>query len=115
VAAAACLLAIGAAACGGEPEPVDNSALMARMQYLNNLADVAWLDFDGGDVYVGFSGRPPDLAEIVNSAVVVGAKAHGNRVHIYAVDGGQPGWREGDGPLLCEASMHMGRMGKACL
>ena len=100
--------------CGGEAE-VDNSALRERMQYLANLAEVDWLDFEGGNVYVGFAERPPDLASIVNSAAAVASKAHGRKVHIWAVDGGAPGWRPGDGPVMCEASVRMGMPEKTCL
>ena len=103
------------AGCGGGSEAVDNTALRERMQYLNDMAQVSWVDFEGGDVYVGFDERPSDLAMIVNTAAAAAAKAHGKQVHVYAVKGGQPGWRPGDGPVLCEASVRMGMPGKLCM
>lgn len=30
------------------------------MAYLNDLEPVEWVEFEGGDVFVGFSERPPD-------------------------------------------------------
>ncbi len=107
-------VAIGAG-CGGGSEPVDNTALRERMQYLNDMVQVSWVDFEGGDVYVGFAERPLDLPIIVNTAAAAAAKAHGKKIHIYAVQGGQPGWRPGDGPVLCEASVRMGMPGKLCM
>lgn len=114
---AALLLAatVFAAGCGGSSEAVDNTALRQRMAYLNDMAQVSWVDFEGGDVYVGFDERPSDLPMIVNTAAAAAAKAHGKKVHIYAVKGGQPGWRPGDGPVLCEASVRMGMPGKLCM
>ena len=100
--------------CGGDAA-VDNSALRERMQYLLNLNEVSWIDFDGGNVYVGFAKRPPDLANVVNSAAVLAHRAHGRTVHLFAVEGGQPGWRPGDGHVMCEASMKMGVPGQVCM
>ena len=75
------------AGCGGSDE-VDNTALRERMQYLANLDEVEWLDFQGGEVYVGFRERPPDLGITMASAVTAASKAHGNRkVRVVAVDG----------------------------
>jgi hypothetical protein len=111
--AAALAVCVLAAACGGDAV-VDNTALRERLQYLENDHHVTWLDFEGGNVYVGFSERPAGLANLVNSALTVAHKAHGKKVHIYAVKGGQPGWRPGDGPVLCEATMKLGVPGQIC-
>lgn len=109
------VLALALLACGGGGDSVDNRALRDRIAYLNDLEPVEWVEFEGGDVFVGFSERPPDLAMIVNSAVVAAGRAHGKSVHIYAIDGGAPGWRPGDGPLLCEASVRMGALQQSCM
>lgn len=106
-------LSLTALACGGGGQ-VDNAALVESMQYLHNLSEVSWVEFDGGDIYVGFNERPPDLAIIVNSAIATAAKAHPKPVHIWAVSGGAAGWRPGDGPVFCEAAMRMGMLEKAC-
>lgn len=108
------LLAVAFGGCGGDA-PVDNTALRQRMQYLNDMAQVSWVDFEGGNVYIGFPKRPSDLAMIVNSAAGVAYKAHGKKVHIYAVEGGAPGWRPGDGHVLCEASVNLGTPGQMCM
>lgn len=100
-------------ACGSEPE-VDNSALRERLAYVENLSEVAWLEFDGGDVYIGFSRRPPDLANIVNTAAVAGHQAHGARVTVWAVDGGAPGWRPGDGEPFCKVTIRLGSIEEPC-
>ena len=103
------------AACGGS-DPVDNTALRQRMQYLNNLDEVSWVKFDGGEVYVGFNTRPSDLGLTMASAVLAAAKAHGNRkVRVVAVDGGAPGWRPGDGQVFCEATMQLGSVKTDCM
>ena len=102
-------------ACGGSSEVENNPALVQRMQYLTNLADIDWVDFEGGNIYVGFNRKTGELPNIVNTAVVIAHKTHGKKVHLYAVDGGQPGWRPGDGPLFCEARMNMGSLQQACM
>ncbi len=103
------------AACGGS-DPVDNAALRQRMQYLNNLDEVSWVEFDGGEVYVGFNTRPPDLGVTMASAVSAASGAHGNRkVRVVAVDGGAPGWRPGDGRVFCEATLQLGSVKTDCL
>jgi len=110
-AAAALLLA----ACGGS-DPVDNTALRERMQYLQALDEVSWLGFDGGEVYVGFNSRPPDLGVTMAAAAAAASAAHGNRkVRLLAVDGGAPGWRPGDGPVFCEATIQLGSARTDCL
>ena len=93
--------------CGGDA-PVPNDALRARLAYLDDMAQVRWIDFEGGDVYIGFDEKNSDTAEIVNTAAMVGHKAHGKSVHVYAVNGGEPGWRPGDGPIWCEAEVRLG-------
>ncbi len=110
---AALVASLLSTACSGDA-PIDNRALRERMQYLQTLRHVSWLDFEAGNIYVGFSERPPDLVTIVNSALAVAHKAHGKSVHIYAVRGGRTGWRPGDGPIYCEASMRMGIPQKVC-
>ena len=110
-----CALVLLLAGCGGS-EPVDNTALRERMQYLNDLDEVSWMDFDGGEVYVGFNTRPPDLGLTMASAVAATSEAHGNRkVRLVAVDGGAPGWRPGDGPIFCSATIQLGSAKTDCL
>jgi hypothetical protein len=102
-------------ACSGSSEVENNPALVQRMQYLTDLAEIDWVDFEGGNIYVGFNRKTGELPNIVNTAVAIAHKTHGKKVHLYAVDGGQPGWRLGDGPLFCEARMNMGSLQQACM
>ena len=112
----ALVVGAGAAACGGGGGgEVDNTALRERMSYLGNLAEVSWVDFESGNVFIGFDERPPGLAVLVNTAAATAHKTHGKKVHVYAVRGSQPGWRPGDGGVLCEASVKLGVPGKLCM
>ncbi len=108
-------LAVVVLGCGGGDAVEDSPALRQRMQYLNDLSQVSWLDIEGGNVFIGFDQRPSDLAAIVNTAAGVAYKTYGKKVHVYAVQGGKPGWRPGDGPVLCEASVNLGTTGQACM
>lgn len=101
-------------ACGSSSEK-DNTALRERLAYLSNLAEVEWVDFDGGNVYVGFGRRPPDLATVINTAAAVANKAHGSTVHVWAVAGGEPGWRPGDGETYCHVTARMGMIEQPCM
>lgn len=115
IAALAVLFATVSLACGGSTEVENNPALVQRMQYLTNMAEIDWVDFEGGNIYVGFNRKTGELPNLVNSAVAIAHKTHGKKVHIYAVNGGQPGWRPGDGPVFCEARMSLGSLQQACM
>ena len=92
----------------------DAAALKSSLQYLTGIDEVEWIDFDKNNVYIGFERRPADLAAIVNAAAVIGNRAYGFGVHVWAVNAKRPGWRPGDGPYYCEATARYGELKDSC-
>ena len=92
----------------------ENQALRERLVYLERIEEVAWVQFDRNNVYIGFRNRPEDLAAVVNAAAVLGNKAHGFGVHVWAFDSRYTGWRPGDGPYYCEATARRGKLTDEC-
>ena len=92
----------------------DNSALKKRLTYLRDIEEVAWVEFEDNDVYVGFTHRPSDLAAVINTAALHGNRAHGFGVHVWAVFANPRGWRPGDGPYYCEATARSDELKGSC-
>lgn len=92
----------------------ENQALRERLVYLERIEEVAWVQFDRNNVYIGFRNRPEDLAAVVNAAAVLGNKAHGFGVHVWAFDSRYTGWRPGDGPYYCQATARHGKLTDEC-
>lgn len=92
----------------------DEAALKKSLAYLEKIDDVAWVEFDSNNVYVGFRSKPGDLAIIVNAAAVGGNNAYGFGVHVWAISSEHKGWRPGSGPYLCEATARYGKLNNPC-
>ena len=88
----------------------DQDALKSRLEYLKDIPEIAWVEFDGNNVYIGFKKRPSDLRTIVNAAALWGNKAYGFGVHVWAVEARLRGWRPGEGPYYCEATARYGKV-----
>ena len=88
----------------------DQDALKSRLAYLKDIPEIAWVEFDGNNVYIGFKERPSDLRTIVNGAALWGNKAYGFGVHVWAVEARYRGWRPGEGPYYCEATARYGKV-----
>lgn len=110
---AAALICAFALACGGGTD-TDNGALRQRLAYLEDLAQIEWVEFEGGDVYLGFHQRPSEFKSIVNTATAAGHKAHGRSVTVWAVAGAASGWRPSEGGVLCKASAALGSVREIC-
>ncbi len=88
------------------------STLKTALSYLQDIEEVAWVDFVGNTVYVGFSKRPYDLDLIIGAAALIGNEAIDFGVHVWAVDGSRfnAGWRPGDGPYYKSVTARYGRI-----
>jgi hypothetical protein len=86
----------------------DQQALESRLGYLKDIPEVAWVNYNSNNVYIGFNKRPQDLASIVGGAGLFGNRAYGFGVHVWAVPADNKNWKIGD-PFYCEAT---GRYGK---
>jgi hypothetical protein len=80
---------------------------------------VAWVDFDGGTAYIGFTTAPSrdDLIAVTHRTAFAGSRAmRGARVSVAAVLSGAGDWHRGSrrGRLLCEASAYSGRVDRGC-
>ena len=86
------------------------AALKHELAYLQNIPEVSWVEFDENDVYIGFNERPSDLRLIMSSAALIGNRAYGFGVHLWAVKATQRGWRPGKGSYYCECTARYGKI-----
>jgi len=63
----------------------NQTALEKRLAYLNDIPEISWVKFDGNNVYIGLNKVSSDLDSIVQRAAVLGNKAYGLGVHVWAV------------------------------
>jgi len=101
---------VGSGTSGSDNEQV----LRKELAYLSDVNEVAWVEFDDNDVYIGFAARPSDLGAVVNAAAVNGNRAIDFGVHVWAVSADRRGWRPGSGPYYCEATARYGKLENAC-
>ena len=78
-----------------ESEPKLRKAL-AYLKHEEVLPEIAWVEFDGNDVYIGFRDLPLDWRNICENAAFKGNRATDFSVHVWAVDAKRRGWRPGD-------------------
>lgn len=91
-----------------------HAQLRQELAYLRDIEEVAWMQIDDNNVYLGFDPVPSDLAAIVNAAALKGNRALGFGVHIWTTSGDQRGWRPGSGPYYCEATGRYGKLENSC-
>ena len=84
--------------------------LRAALGPVADTPQVDWVEFNDGNVYIGFRERPPDLSGRLRAWALVGSRAAGSGVCVWAVKGGGPGWRPGDGPCYEKVTARRGRI-----
>ena len=83
----------------------DYDKLSAALAYLKqNVPEIAWVDFEKNNVYIGWRKIPPDFKAINWSSAMIGNRAIGFAVHVWSVEAKQKGWRPGDDPYYCETT-----------
>ena len=85
--------------------------LAERLSYLTTeVPEIAWVEVDDNDVYIGFKQIPDDMDLIVRFAAVNGNTAINFGVHVWAVPATSRGWRPGTGPYYQEVTARYGRV-----
>jgi len=84
--------------------------IRASLEYLQDVPEVAWVEIQDNNVYLGFNQRPDDLRPIMAGAALNANKATGFGVHVWAVPETQRGWRSGDGPYWLEVTARHGKI-----
>ena len=77
--------------------PSQSRTLADAYAYLKEQPDVAWVETQDNNVYIGFRSKPEDLSTVVRAAAFVGRSAVNETVHVWAVDGTQLHWRPSNG------------------
>lgn len=88
-------------------------AASGALAYLNTeVPEVAWVEVEGNEAFIGFKERPSDLGAVVYAAAFHGNRAIGFGFHVWAVDAtvAQKGWRPGDPGFICEATVRKGKV-----
>lgn len=101
-------------AAGSEPAPSREDAIREALNYLDHpdyADEVAWWEVDGNDVYIGVK-RTDQLHSLVVPAAMECHKAIDFGCHAWAVRASvaRRGWRPGDSPHLCEATVRYGKV-----
>jgi hypothetical protein len=99
------------AGCGGSSAESDK--LASSLAYLNDVEEIAWMDIEGNNVYLGFTKTPSDLRPFVHAVALAGNQATGFGVHVWAVVG-EKGWRPGQPGLLCESTARYEQIESEC-
>ena len=84
--------------------------LRRELHYLSELEDVEWVEFDGNDVYIGFTRRPADLEAVLRAAALNGNRAIDFGVHVWAAPAADKGWRPGSGQYYAEVTARNGKI-----
>jgi len=97
---------------GSLPNPHKEENLRTALNYLNEINEVQWIEFDRNTVYIGFNPRPSDLSLILRGAALRGNDAIDFGVHVWAIDANRfnRGWRPGDGPYFEEVTARYGKI-----
>ena len=73
------------------PQEASREAILEEtLSYLSTLEDVAWVHFDGNNVYVGFTRRPDDLDMVLRAAALKGNRAIDFGVHVWGIPADEP-------------------------
>jgi len=86
------------------------SKVKSALSYLNDIDEVAWVEIDDNNVYVGFDPSPSDMDAIIRAAAMTGNRAADFGVHVWAVKANQRNWRPGQESYLAEPSARHGKI-----
>ena len=87
-----------------------SQVLHEELSYLTDIPEVAWIEIERNNVYVGFKSLPKDWEMIIKGAALRGNEAIDFGCHVWAVDADKKGWRPGDSPFYGEFSARYGRL-----
>lgn len=101
----------GPAATNGSASRSREAVIRAELRYLDAqlTPEIAWMDIDDNNVYIGFSKRLDDMSMVIRGAALRCNKAINFGCHVWAVpaDGARP-WRPGSGPYYEEVTARHG-------
>jgi len=86
--------------------------LKERLDYLNKVKEIIWIDIENNDVYIGFDPVPDDWKLVAQMAALHGNNKIGFGVHVWAIHTRQRGWRPGTGGYLGEYTARYGSIEK---
>lgn len=87
-----------------------SQVLREELSYLSDIPEVAWIEIERNNVYVGFYSLPDDWEMIIKGAALRGNKAINFGCHVWTVDANKKGWRPGDSPFYGEFSARYGKL-----
>jgi len=71
--------------------------LKSILNYLNDIEEIKWVEFDENNVYIGFNPKPVNYDSIVKAAALEGNRAIGVRVWGIPAAQYDSNWRPGTG------------------
>lgn len=112
--AALALLLLALYSTGGNSEAGREAKIREALSYVESVREVAWLEVNNNNVYLGFEPAPSDLSIVVGGAALKANDAIGFGAHVWAVDASvaDRSWRPGDRGFICNATARFGQVQK---
>ncbi len=84
--------------------------IMHRLEYLNDVEEIVWVEIESNTVYIGFEPIPNDWKMIIDFAALYGNNVTGFGTHVWAVYGKRKGWRPGDSSFIGSTTARHGKI-----
>jgi len=84
--------------------------IMDRLEYLNDVKEIVWIEIESNAVYIGFEPIPNDWEMIIDFAALYGNNVTGFGTHVWAVYGKRKGWRPGDSSFIGNTTARHGKI-----
>jgi len=84
--------------------------LMERLEYLNDVKEIIWIEIESNIIYIGFDPVPDDWQLIINYVGLWGNAKIGFGCHVWAIHTRQKGWRPGNSAYLGQITARHGKI-----
>jgi len=84
--------------------------VLQGFEFETEVPEIAWIDIDDNDIYIGFTSLPLDYATLLK-AIALNCNWEINfGVHVWAVDAKYKHWRPGDSSYYFETTARYGKI-----
>lgn len=98
---------------GAASRPATKGPAAEALDYLaREVPEVAWVEIERNEAFVGLRSRPADLGAVMAAAALNANRATQFGFHVWAVDTrvASQGWRPGQPGLVCEVTARHGKI-----
>jgi ABC-type oligopeptide transport system substrate-binding subunit len=87
-----------------------SSVSSSTFNYLNDINEVAWVQLNGNNLYIGFTSFPSDVAAIIRAAALTGNRETNFGFHVWAVEASRRDYAQNPGGRFFEVTARNGRI-----